>query len=57
MIGLPNGVDVGPFLNAQFSPDLRRTLGGDKFLIGFVGSLKPWHGLELLLEAVHSLPG
>ena len=26
-------------------------------MIGFVGSLKPWHGLELLLEAVHSLPG
>jgi glycosyltransferase involved in cell wall biosynthesis len=25
--------------------------GADEFVLGFVGSLKPWHGIDILLEA------
>lgn len=27
------------------------TAGRDEFVVGFVGSLKPWHGIEVLLQA------
>jgi glycosyltransferase involved in cell wall biosynthesis len=36
-------------------PDLfqaRRSVSPDTFTVGFAGSLKPWHGIETLLEAV-----
>ncbi len=42
---VPNGVDVD-----RFSPVAERGADGS-FVIGFVGSLKPWHGIESLLEA------
>lgn len=49
---LPNGVDC-----ARFTPDIdpgpvraRYDLNHDP-VIGFVGSLKPWHGLEILFDA------
>ena len=50
---LPNGVDIKRFVPDHGSRGLRRSLGirPDDFLIGFAGSLKPWHGVELLLEA------
>lgn len=41
---VPNGVDP-----RQFSPPQRRS--GGPFVVGFAGSLKPWHGVELLLNA------
>lgn len=59
---LPNGVDVGPFVNARPSDQTEQMLRGNTeqnqrdFLIGFVGSLKPWHGLEFLMQAFRSLP-
>ena len=31
--------------------DLPRVLADDTFTVGFVGTLKPWHGLEVLAEA------
>ena len=34
---------------SRFGP--RRPRGNDEFVLGFCGSLKPWHGVELLLEA------
>lgn len=40
-----NGVDVGRF------PD-RRWKGDGAIRIGFVGTLKPWHGLPVLIDAV-----
>jgi glycosyltransferase involved in cell wall biosynthesis len=53
---LPNGVDA-----ERFHPDVsgdavraRHALGG-KRVIGFVGSLKPWHDLDTLLEAARRL--
>ena len=41
---VPNAVDPAKF------PYPRRTRNGP-FTIGFAGSLKPWHGVEVLLEA------
>jgi glycosyltransferase involved in cell wall biosynthesis len=42
---LPNGVDLELF------GSLRRKVTPGRFTVGFVGSLKPWHGIETLLEA------
>jgi glycosyltransferase involved in cell wall biosynthesis len=46
---VPNAVD-----QARFRPDVpAKTLPvpGDRTIVGFSGSLKPWHGLDLLLPA------
>lgn len=54
---LPNGANP-----ISFDPELvsgkevRRYLSvGDRPLVGFVGVLRPWHGVELLIEAVAAL--
>ncbi len=53
---VPNGVDV-----ARFHPGVDRTLArdhlglADEVVIGFAGSLKPWHGLDLLMRAFADL--
>ncbi len=39
----PNGVDPARFAPPQPNPD--------HFTVGFVGTLKPWHGVEILLKA------
>ena len=59
---IPNGADTGRLQPATWSKagvELRRRLGFDEGrpVIGFVGSLKPWHGVELLLDAVAELAG
>jgi len=45
---VPNGVDP-----ARFPRDLRASLPAapGTFTVGFVGAMKPWHGLGMLLEA------
>lgn len=45
---VPNGVDV-----ARFRPDVLPRLPAvpDTFTVGFVGTLKPWHGVSLLVRA------
>ncbi|CAG1007011.1 GDP-mannose-dependent alpha-(1-6)-phosphatidylinositol monomannoside mannosyltransferase [Phycisphaerales bacterium] len=44
---LPNGVDA-----LRFRPDILPALPpADAITIGFVGSLRPWHGLDLLIDA------
>ena len=50
---LPNGVDVAPFSDAAipFSPAKAR----EDFTVGFIGSMKPWHGLEKLMQAFNIL--
>ena len=62
---LPNAVDTGRFApghrrqtagdsaGAVLSPDTRARLGlaTDAFVVGFAGSLKPWHGTDVLLDA------
>ena len=46
---LPNGVDVQRFAPAAHAPSERPT-------VVFVGTLKPWHGVDRLLEAAVGLP-
>lgn len=50
---IPNGVDIKRF-NPQERPAKLEGLK-DKFIVGFSGSLKPWHGLELLLDTFRRL--
>ncbi len=52
---VPNGVDVNRFHPAV---EAEPAQGGDgKFVLGFVGSLKVWHGMEVLMEAFRTLLG
>jgi glycosyltransferase involved in cell wall biosynthesis len=51
---LPNGVDAARFGfdRAAAAARVRAALGlGTGPIVGFVGSLKPWHGTDVLLEA------
>lgn len=48
---IPNGVDVN-----RFHPDVPAVAqSGDQITIGFVGTLKPWHGVSLLLRAFNEI--
>jgi glycosyltransferase involved in cell wall biosynthesis len=49
----PNGVDTGRFLARGRDLQVRAQLGlaPEAFVVGFTGSLKPWHGVDILLEA------
>jgi len=44
---IPNAADVGRFR----PPTQSRGTNGGPFTVGFVGSLKPWHGIDDLLRA------
>jgi glycosyltransferase involved in cell wall biosynthesis len=46
---LANGVAAHRFTEPRRDPG--------RFLVGFAGSLKPWHGVETLVEAVSAVPG
>jgi glycosyltransferase involved in cell wall biosynthesis len=49
---LPNGVDARWFMADAASLLPRKHLNlEDRFVIGFVGSFKPWHGADFLLAA------
>jgi glycosyltransferase involved in cell wall biosynthesis len=52
-IVMPNGVDPGRFTPRARDSALLRELGisPDDFVIGFTGILRPWHGLDLLMDA------
>jgi glycosyltransferase involved in cell wall biosynthesis len=51
-----NGVDPRKFHPGVSGDSVRRRHGLDgKTVIGFVGWFRPWHGLEMLLEAVRGL--
>ncbi len=51
---VPNGVDLQSFESAPNRARCRRALGlTDEFVVGFCGSLKVWHGVDVLLEAFH----
>ncbi|MBI5301086.1 MAG: glycosyltransferase [Chloroflexi bacterium] len=50
---LPNAVDEQYFHPAVSGDAVRAQLGlADKFVVGFVGTVKPWHDLDILIEAV-----
>ncbi len=48
-----NGVDIKRFHPVVEPESLKGT--DEKFVIGFVGSLKVWHGIEVLLEVFRTL--
>jgi glycosyltransferase involved in cell wall biosynthesis len=53
---LSNGVDTGLFFPGSKDNALAAKLGlKDARVVGFAGSLKPWHGVDLLLEAFSTL--
>lgn len=47
---VPNGVDPGTFYPGEPGPETRERWGllGDGPVLGFVGGLRPWHGVEVL---------
>jgi glycosyltransferase involved in cell wall biosynthesis len=49
---VPNGVDVNRF-PPNLTPSLPSAPG--TFTVGFVGTLKPWHGVSLLVDAFAAL--
>jgi len=58
-IVVPNGVDARLFAERTDRAGARRALGlppGGQ-LVGFAGSLRPWHGLDVALSALGHLPG
>jgi glycosyltransferase involved in cell wall biosynthesis len=55
---IPNAADPEVFGPPAAPSALRRRLGWeDRFVFGFVGSMKSWHGVDTLLEALHELGG
>lgn len=56
---VPNGVDGGLFARAVDRAEARRSLGLPAVgaVIGFAGSLRPWHGLSTAIAALVGLPG
>lgn len=52
IVVLPNGVNLAAFHPAVDGSGIRRRYGLEgRVVVGFAGSLKPWHGVELLLRA------
>ena len=54
---VPNGADVARFTaGPAASAEVRASLGlTDAEVVGFAGSLKPWHGVDVLLDAAAML--
>jgi glycosyltransferase involved in cell wall biosynthesis len=53
---VPNAVDVERFDSCAREGTRQRLGLESRFVVGFAGSLKPWHDLETLLGAVAELP-
>jgi glycosyltransferase involved in cell wall biosynthesis len=51
---VPNGVRFDHFASGE-SGDQGN--GGGEFIVGFLGSLKPWHGVEILIDSFARLAG
>jgi len=57
---VPNGADTAgldPTMWVHRRAQLRRRFGfEDSVVVGFAGSLKPWHGVDVLLDALETIP-
>ena len=49
---IPNGVDVERYRNSSMNPPASDK---EETVIGFVGNIRPWHGVENLIEAFAGL--
>lgn len=54
---LPNGVTMDKFHTARPQSVRQKHDLGNRLTIGFVGSLKPWHGTETLVSAFDNISG
>ena len=55
---IPNAADPDLFGPVIEPSKVRHKLGWqDQFVLGFVGSMKPWHGVDVLLQAMRMLGG
>jgi len=53
---VPNGVDTTRFIPVQPDMDLKRSLGLDgKIVIGYVGSILDYEGIDVLIDAIRIL--
>jgi glycosyltransferase involved in cell wall biosynthesis len=54
---VPNGVDAGRFHPGEHDPETRRRRWGfgDGPILGFVGGLRPWHGVKVLPAVLERL--
>jgi glycosyltransferase involved in cell wall biosynthesis len=52
---VPNGVDLAVFRDPQPPPDALLARLRGRFVVAFLGSLKPWHGIENLCRAFRKL--
>ncbi len=56
IVVMPNGADPDVFDLSIDGSRLRKQLGAEgKIIIGFTGILRPWHGLELLVQAFETI--
>lgn len=55
----PNGVDPDKFKPGVGGDEARRKLGlaPTEAVVGFVGTFGPWHGVEILAQAITQMPG
>jgi glycosyltransferase involved in cell wall biosynthesis len=56
---VPNGVELERFADPPSKNTARVTLGLplDRRLVGFVGALRPWHGVDVAIRALVDVPG
>ncbi len=52
-----NGVDLAVFQKATGSAARQPGRVDNEVVVGFAGSLKPWHGVDVLLQAFAQVPG
>ncbi len=59
IVVIPNGIDPGEFHAPESTAGAKQALGlGGKLVLGFTGFMRPWHGLDRVIEFIaRSDPG